>query len=133
MKVRMGMMALAVYLKTAFGVFLIANALAFGHSTNSVFLHFSASATIKDDIFHRKVARRISFFTNWSIRALLVAFIASTYTVWSHTPCTTTMSFFNVILSTVTKILLIKAFSFDICIQPLKNSYIYIYIYIFYS
>ena len=84
MKVRLGMMALAVYLKTAFGVFLIANALAFGHSTNSVFLHFSASATIKDDIFHRKVARRISFFTNWSIRALLVAFIASTYTVEPH-------------------------------------------------
>ena len=76
---------LAVLRKTtAFGVFLIANTLAFGLSTTSVFLHFFASATIKDDTFHKKVARRISFFTNWSIGALLVAFIAGTYTVVPH-------------------------------------------------
>ncbi|XP_030958551.1 protein ACCELERATED CELL DEATH 6-like [Quercus lobata] len=70
--------------RTAFGVFLIANTLAFGLSTTSVFLHFFASATIKDDTFHKKVARRISFYTNWSIGALLLAFIAGTYTVVPH-------------------------------------------------
>lgn len=69
--------------KTAFRVFLIANALAFGFSTTAVFVHFLASATIdrENDVFHRKVARRKAFFTNWSIGALLVAFIAATYTV----------------------------------------------------
>ncbi|KAL4636686.1 hypothetical protein ACB092_03G026800 [Castanea dentata] len=70
--------------KTAFSVFLIANTLAFGLSTTSVFLHFFVSTTIEDDIFHRKVARRIAFFTNWSVGALLAAFIAGTYTVVPH-------------------------------------------------
>ena len=69
---------------TAFRVFLIANTLAFGLSTTSVFVHFLASATITGAVFHREVARRTSLFINWSIGALLVAFIAGTYTVVPH-------------------------------------------------
>ena len=70
--------------RTAFGVFLIANTLAFGLSTSSVFLHFFVSTTIEGATFHRKVARRIDFYTNWSVGALLVDFIAGTYTVVPH-------------------------------------------------
>lgn len=70
--------------KTAFRAFIISNASAFGFSTTSVFVHFLASATIENDVFHRKVARRNAYFTNWSIGALLVAFIAATYTVVPH-------------------------------------------------
>ena len=77
---------LAVLRKTsAFRVFLIANTLAFALSTISVFLHFLASATVEDVAFHKKVARRTAFLTNWSIGALLVAFIAGIYSVVPHT------------------------------------------------
>ena len=69
---------------TAFRVFLTANTLAFGLSTTSVFVHFLASATITGAVFHREVARRYSLLINWSIGALLVAFIAGTYTVVAH-------------------------------------------------
>ena len=69
---------------TAFRVFLIANTLAFGLSTTSVFVHFLASATITGAVFHREVARRTSLLINWSIGALPVAFIAGTYTVVPH-------------------------------------------------
>ena len=68
----------------AFRVFLIANTLAFGLSTTSVFVRFLASATIEGAIFHREVVRRPSLLINWSIGALLVAFIAGTYTVVPH-------------------------------------------------
>ena len=43
---------------SAFRVFLIANTLAFALSTTSVFLHFLASATVEEVVFHKKVARR---------------------------------------------------------------------------
>ncbi|XP_075658564.1 uncharacterized protein LOC142628341 [Castanea sativa] len=66
--------------KTAFRVFLIANASAFGFSTTALFVHFWASATIdhENPVFHRNVARRNAIFTNWSIGALPVAIIAAT-------------------------------------------------------
>nr|XP_023901306.1 protein ACCELERATED CELL DEATH 6-like [Quercus suber] len=69
--------------KTAFHVFLIANTIAFGLSTTSIFVNFLSSMTIREVEFHREVLRRAPIFTNWSIGALLVAFIAGTYTVWS--------------------------------------------------
>lgn len=69
---------------TAFRVFLIANTLAFGLSTTSVFVHFLASTTSEEVAFHRKMERRNAFYTNWSIGAMLVAFIAGTYTVVPH-------------------------------------------------
>ena len=67
--------------RTAFRVFLIANTLAFGLSITSLLVHFLASAMIKGVYFHRKMVRRAPIFTNWSIGALLVAFIAGNYTV----------------------------------------------------
>nr|POE84869.1 hypothetical protein CFP56_65668 [Quercus suber] len=70
--------------RTAFSRFLIANTLAFGLSTSSVFPHFFVSTTIEDTTFHKKVARRIDFYTNWSVGALLVDFIAGTYTLAPH-------------------------------------------------
>ena len=65
----------------AFGVFLIANTLAFGLSTTSVFIHFFATTTITSADFHREVAQHTPIFTKWSIGALLAAFIAGTYIV----------------------------------------------------
>ena len=65
----------------AFGVFLIANTLAFGLSTTSVFIHFFATTTITSADFHREVVQHTPLFTKWSIGALLVAFIAGTYIV----------------------------------------------------
>ena len=70
--------------KTAFRVFLIANTIAFGLSTTSIFVNFLASMTIKEVEFHREVLRRAPIFTNWSIGALLIAFTAGTYTVVPH-------------------------------------------------
>ena len=67
--------------RTAFRVFLIANTLAFGLSTTSLLVHFLASAMIKEVDFHEQMVRRAPLFTNWSIGALLVAFIAGTYSV----------------------------------------------------
>ncbi|XP_050273735.1 protein ACCELERATED CELL DEATH 6-like [Quercus robur] len=77
---------LAVLSKSsAFGVFLIANTLAFGFSTTSVLIHFLlASDTSTEDVYHSEVIQRAPFFTNWSIGALLVAFISGTYTVVPH-------------------------------------------------
>ena len=65
----------------SFGVFLIANTLAFGLSTTSVFIHFFATTAIRSVDFHREVERHTPLFTKWSIGALLVAFIAGTYLV----------------------------------------------------
>ena len=70
--------------KTAFHVFLIANTIAFGLSTTSIFVNFLASMTIREVEFHREVLRRAPIFTTWSIGALLVAFIAGTYTAVPH-------------------------------------------------
>ena len=70
--------------RAAFQVFLIANTLAFGLSITTILVHFLASATITDVVFHRRVVRRAPLFTNWSIVALLVAFISGTYTVVPH-------------------------------------------------
>uniref|UniRef100_A0A7N2L5W2 PGG domain-containing protein n=1 Tax=Quercus lobata TaxID=97700 RepID=A0A7N2L5W2_QUELO len=42
-------------------------------------------ATHEDVAFHKKVARRTAFLTNWPIGALLVAFIAGIYSVVPHT------------------------------------------------
>ncbi|GMY21926.1 protein ACCELERATED CELL DEATH 6-like [Fagus crenata] len=70
--------------RAAFHAFLIANTLAFGLSISSILVHFLASATITDVVFHRRVVRRAPLFTNWSIVALLVAFISGTYTVVPH-------------------------------------------------
>ena len=70
--------------KTAFRVFLIANTIAFGLSTTSIFVNFLASMTIREAEFHREVLRRAPIFTNWSIGALLVAFTAGTYSVVPH-------------------------------------------------
>ena len=67
--------------RTAFRVFLIANTLAFGLSTTSLLVHFLASAMIKEVDFYEQMIRRAPIFTNWSIGALLVAFIAGTYSV----------------------------------------------------
>ena len=67
--------------KTAFHVFLIANTIALGLSTTSIFVNFLASMTIREVEFHREVLRRAPVFTNWSIGALLVAFSAGTCTV----------------------------------------------------
>ncbi|GMY21921.1 protein ACCELERATED CELL DEATH 6-like [Fagus crenata] len=67
--------------RAAFQAFLIANTLAFGLSITSILVYFLASATIKDVVFHRRVERRAPLFTNWSIIAMLVAFISGTYTV----------------------------------------------------
>ena len=69
---------------TAFQVFLIANTLAFGLSATSVFVHFLALTTSEEIAFHTKIERRTAFYTNWSIGAMLVAFIAGTYTVVPH-------------------------------------------------
>lgn len=70
--------------KTAFCAFLIANTIAFGLSTTSIFVNFLASMTIREVEFHREVLRRAPVFTNWSIGALLVAFAAGTCTVVPH-------------------------------------------------
>ena len=67
--------------RTAFRVFLIANTLAFGLSITSLLVHFLASAMIKEVNFYRQMVRRAPIFTNWSVAALLVAFIAGNYTV----------------------------------------------------
>ena len=67
--------------RTAFRVFLIANTLAFGLSITSLLVQFLASAMIKDVNFHRQMVRHAPIFTNWSVAALLVAFIAGNYTV----------------------------------------------------
>ena len=66
---------------TAFRVFLIANTLAFGLSITPLLVQFLASAMIKDVNFHRQMARRAPILTNWSVAALLVAFIAGNYTL----------------------------------------------------
>ena len=70
---------------TAFRVFLIANTLAFGLSTTSVFVHFLGSSAITGNVFHGEVVHRVASFTNWSVGALLVAFISGTYAVVPHT------------------------------------------------
>ena len=67
--------------RTAFRVFLIANTLAFGLSITSLLVHFLASAMIKEVDFYEQMISRAPIFTNWSIGALLVAFIAGTYSV----------------------------------------------------
>ena len=69
---------------TAFGVFLIANTLAFGLSTTSVFVHFLGSATVTGNFFLSEVVRHSISFTNWSVGALLVAFVSGTYAVVPH-------------------------------------------------
>ena len=71
---------------TAFRVFLIANTLAFGLSITTFVVRFLASKDkrIEEAIFHREVVRRTSFLIDWSILALLVAFIAGTYAVVPH-------------------------------------------------
>uniref|UniRef100_A0A7N2R0X9 PGG domain-containing protein n=1 Tax=Quercus lobata TaxID=97700 RepID=A0A7N2R0X9_QUELO len=66
---------------TAFRVFLIANTLAFGLSTTSVFVHFLGSSAITGNVFQGEVVQHAASFTNWSVGALLVAFISGTYTV----------------------------------------------------
>uniref|UniRef100_A0A2N9GTZ0 PGG domain-containing protein n=1 Tax=Fagus sylvatica TaxID=28930 RepID=A0A2N9GTZ0_FAGSY len=53
--------------RAAFHAFLIANTLAFGLSITTILVHFLASATITDVVFHRRVVRRAPLFTNWSI------------------------------------------------------------------
>ena len=69
---------------TAFSVFLMANTLAFGLSTSSVYVHFLGSSAIMEAVYLRKVVRRSISFTNWSVGALLVAFISGTYAVVPH-------------------------------------------------
>ena len=69
---------------TAFRVFLVANTLAFGLSTTSVFVHFLGSAAMAGNYFLREVVRHSISFTNWSVGALLVAFISGTYAVVPH-------------------------------------------------
>nr|POF17390.1 hypothetical protein CFP56_74343 [Quercus suber] len=66
---------------TAFCVFLIANTLAFGLSTTSIFVHFLASSAITGNVFLREVVQHSISYTNWSVGALLVAFISGTYAV----------------------------------------------------
>ncbi|KAK7843707.1 hypothetical protein CFP56_012064 [Quercus suber] len=66
----------------SFGVFLIANTLAFGLSTTSVFIHFFATTTITSADFHREVAQHTPLFTKWSIGALLSYSIAKPKLVW---------------------------------------------------
>ena len=82
--------------RAAFHAFLIANTLAFGLSITTILVHFLASATITDVVFHRRVVRRAPLFTNWSIVALLVAFISGTYTVVPHSLGITAPLFFFV-------------------------------------
>ena len=68
--------------KLAFRVFLIANTLAFGLSTTSLLVQFMASILLTNEVsFHGQMVRRAPLFTSWSIGALLVTFIAGTYTV----------------------------------------------------
>ena len=62
-------------------LFRSANTLAFGLSITSLLVHFLASAMIKEVNFYRQMVRRAPIFTNWSVAALLVAFIAGNYTV----------------------------------------------------
>ncbi|KAK7817601.1 ankyrin repeat-containing protein, partial [Quercus suber] len=69
---------------TAFCVFLIANTLAFGLSTTSIFVHFLASSAITGNVFLREVVQHSISYTNWSVGALLVAFISGTYAVVPH-------------------------------------------------
>ena len=71
---------------TAFHVFLIANTLAFGLSIATFVNRFMASTEkwIEEAIYHREMVRRTAFYMNWSILALLVAFIAGTYAVVPH-------------------------------------------------
>ena len=59
---------------TAFRVFLIANTLAFGLSTTSVFVHFLGSSAITGNVFHGEVVYRVASFTNLSVVALHVLF-----------------------------------------------------------
>ena len=68
----------------AFRAFLIANTLAFGLSATSLFIYFLALRTSEEIAFHRKVERRTAYHTTFSIGAMLVAFIAGTYTVVPH-------------------------------------------------
>ncbi|KAK4595491.1 hypothetical protein RGQ29_013814 [Quercus rubra] len=71
---------------TAFHVFLIANTLAFGLSITTFVVRFvdSTEKWIEEAIYHREMVRRTAFYMNWSILALLVAFIAGTYAVVPH-------------------------------------------------
>ena len=69
---------------TAYRVFLITNTLAFGLSATSVFVHFLALTTSEEIAFNRKIERRTAFYTNWSIGAMLFAFVAGTYAVVPH-------------------------------------------------
>ena len=68
----------------AFRAFVIANTLAFGLSATSLFIYFLALRTSEEIAFHRKVERRTAYYTGYSIGAMLVAFIAGTYTVMPH-------------------------------------------------
>ncbi|KAL0006218.1 hypothetical protein SO802_013779 [Lithocarpus litseifolius] len=79
----------AVLSKTnAFHVFQMANSLAFGLSTTSVFYNYAAMTF---NFFPpRDYQQRAVFFTTYSILLLLVAFVSGTYTVVPHTMGMTT-------------------------------------------
>ena len=65
------------------------------HSTSVLFSHFGSIQSIwfilttsilfrSRQSFLRELVQRTTFFTNWSIKALLVAFITGTYSVVPH-------------------------------------------------
>ena len=80
---------MAVMSKTnAFHVFQMANTLAFGLSTTSVFYNYAAMTL--NFCQPRDHQQRALFFTTYSILLLLVAFVSGTYTVVPHTMGMTT-------------------------------------------
>ena len=71
--------------KSAFRVFVIANAFAFCFSTISMFLHYYTSFVEKLDArsFYTDIARS---FTSYGIIAMIIAFVSGTYAVLADTP-----------------------------------------------
>ncbi|XWS42534.1 hypothetical protein CRYUN_Cryun16bG0022600 [Craigia yunnanensis] len=71
--------------KSAFRVFVIANALAFCFSTTSMFLHYCKSFVEKLDVlsFYTYIT---SLLTSYGITAMVIAFVSGTYAALADTP-----------------------------------------------
>ncbi|KAK8995439.1 hypothetical protein V6N11_069870 [Hibiscus sabdariffa] len=71
--------------KTAFRVFVIANALAFCFSTTSMFLHYCKSFVEKLDV-HAFYTYLTTLLTSYGITAMVIAFVSGTYAVLADAP-----------------------------------------------
>ncbi|KAE8688490.1 Ankyrin repeat family protein [Hibiscus syriacus] len=71
--------------KTAFRVFVVANALAFCFSTTSMFLHYCRSFVEKLDV-HAFYTYLTTMLTSYGITAMVIAFVSGTYAALADTP-----------------------------------------------